>query len=66
MRLHPGCRGFCLTIWQEIDDLVAIEIDQDSAERSATQKRKIVYAKTSNALCWLRWQSHHPANNRHP
>ena len=38
MGLHPDHRGFCLTVWQQINDLVGVQVHQDGAERSATQR----------------------------
>jgi hypothetical protein len=38
MGLHPSGGGFCLTVWQQINDPVRIQIHQHRAERSATQK----------------------------
>src|SRR3989442_1566125 len=66
MGLHPGGGGFCLAVWQQVNDLVRVQIHQDRAERSAAQKREIINAQAMNLLCWLRWESHDSANNRHP
>jgi hypothetical protein len=66
MGLQPGHCGFCLTVWQQINYLMGVQVHQDGAERSATQKREIIEAQILNRLCWLGRQSHDSANNRHP
>ncbi len=42
MGLYPDGCGFCLTVGQEIDDLVVIQIHQDGAEGSPTLEREIL------------------------
>jgi hypothetical protein len=64
--LHPGRCSFCLTVWQHINDSVGVQVHQDGAKRSATQKREIIDAQTMNLLCWFGWESHDLSNNRHP
>jgi len=37
MGLHPSGGGFCLPVWQQINDPVRIQVHQHRAERSATR-----------------------------
>jgi hypothetical protein len=42
MGLHPGRCGPCLTVWQQVHDLVGVQVHQNRAEDSASQKQEIV------------------------
>src|SRR5690348_3823311 len=66
MSLHPDFGGFCFAVWQEVNDLVALQVYQDRAEFSATTERKIIYSQLEHLFDWLCWECHNTSKNGEP
>src|SRR5258708_4108063 len=66
MFLQPDFDCFCLAIWQHINGLMALHIDQDAAEFTPTPQGKVVYTYLQYLLDWLFRQGHNAPNDSFP
>ncbi len=45
MRFHPDFCCFCLPVGQEVNDLVALHVDENAAKPPATTESEVIYSK---------------------
>src|SRR5512135_1006259 len=60
---HPPCRGICLSIREQIDRAMALEIHENRAEPLTTPEGKIVDAQIQHRSSSSVRQVHHPAQD---
>ncbi len=63
MPFHPRFGGFRLAIRQEVNDFVALHVDQDAPEFPSTTEGEVIYSKLYYLLYWLCWKRHHATKN---
>src|SRR5271165_1989756 len=61
---HPDFCCFRFAIRQEINDVVALHVDQDRAEFSPTTEGKIIDSKLHDPFSGCSWKHHDTANDR--
>src|SRR5205085_2907326 len=64
MRLHPGFCCFSFAIRQEVNDLVALQVQQDRAEFSPTTEGKVIYSKLRYPFSGCCWKDHETTKDR--
>jgi hypothetical protein len=63
---HPCSSRFHVSVRQEIDHLVTLQVDKDGPKSTAPSNRKVVNPKLRNLSNRSYWKRHHPAENGHP
>jgi hypothetical protein len=66
MRWLFRLRRFHVAVWQEIDGLMALQVDKDRPKSTTPSERKVINPKLSNPSNRGGWKRHHAAQNGHP
>ena len=63
---HPRGGGFGLPVWEQIDNLVGVQVHHNRAKGSAAPKREVVEAKALHMLGFWSGQCYDSVHDRHP